>query len=1172
MAEKFVHLHVHSEYSLLDGTIRLAQLPDYLKKAGMSACAVTDHNNMFGAVEFYQKMQAAGLQAIIGVELTVDELYHLVLLAENNEGLHNLNLLVSHACLDFASKPQVNHELLQQYHKGLIALSACCQGEIPQAILRNDYKVAQEIAVKYKNLFGENNFFIELPANNVPGFNLCRQQLIKLAQELNLGLVATCDAHYLLPEDREAEDILLCLQTNSLADDPARFRLPANDFYLRSPEEMIELYRDCPEAIENTLLIAKRCQALKLTFGKLYLPEFQPPAAFTSTTYLQELAIKGLNRRLQHYSSPAHSKSDYLERLNMELGVINSMGYTDYYLIVQDFVNYAKSRGIPVGPGRGSGAASLVAYALNITDIDPLEYNLLFERFLNPERVSMPDFDIDFCYERRQEVIDYVTNKYGKDHVCQVIAFGTLAAKACLKDILRVFGKTPKEADTYLKLIPNRLNITLKEALNVSRELKMLYEQKADFKRAYDIALKLEGLPRHTSTHAAGVIICGKRIADIAPLTQNDGTAVVQYNKDLIEDVGLLKFDFLGLRTLTVIAEACRKAEEKTGTEINFSKLGYADPAIYEDLSSGKTAGVFQLESSGMTAFMQTLKPENLEDIIAGISLYRPGPMQQIPDYVKARHDSSQIKYLHPLLKKSLSLTYGAIVYQEQVMQIVRDLAGFSLGQSDIIRRAMAKKKPELLQRYEKLFIYGGKLEDSDAAAVPGAINNGVPEEIARKIYTYILSFAGYAFNKAHAAGYAVLAYQTAWLKHYYPCEFMTALLNSYINTPGQLARYIAVCRTEGIKVSAPDLQLSAAKFQADCEKRTIRFALAAIKNVGMSAAEDIVKLRKRCKFVNLPDTLRNLQAENINRNKIESLIYAGALDFLPGNRLQKIMYVAEFLPTLNTSKDKFAEQQVSLFNLADNSDDQQENAIKFPTDKAFTFTEELNYEKEYAYVYFQGHPLDKYPELIKSPLCTSSYVLTTENDTIAGKQLLMYGWINKIKRRAGKQQADWAILQVEDYYGDYDILCFAKTWQKLHNLIKENEVYLFSGKISGKNDFKPSLILQNCEPYTPAALMQMYHSAANNDISPTDSDQVALFINLPVDKAGELVKIARLCKRYPGKVSVYLYDESVKHIISSKDGQGINLVGELLENLINIVGLKNLSLRSLIKKKEIKN
>lgn len=1209
----FVHLHVHSEYSLLDGAIRIKELPDKLRELNMTACAITDHGNMFAAVEFYQTMQKANLQPIIGIELYLTkssrfskleqsdrERYHLVVLAENNIGLRNLNILLSKAWLEgFYYKPRVDYELLATYHEGLICLSGCLGSEINQAIQANDYELAKKIAKRYLDIFGKNNFFIELQANDLPEQRICNAELRRLAKELDLPVVATNDAHYMNQADWEAHDTLLCMQTNSLISDPKRFKFAGgHSYYLKSALEMKEAFPDCEEALTNTIKIAERCQAVNMQFGKLYLPEFEAPNGLNSKDYLLELAEHGLQERLAKYICPRFTTHDYQARLERELSVINKMGYTDYYLIVQDFINYAKKKGIPVGPGRGSGAASLVAYALKITDIDPLEYDLLFERFLNPERVSMPDFDIDFCYERRQEVIDYVTNKYGQDHVCQVIAFGTLAARACLRDVLRVSGKSPTETNKFLKLMPNSLNITLQSALESSKELRRVYDSNAEFKRAYDIAQKLEGLPRHTSTHAAGVIISGKDIKQIAPLAKNDEAVVVQYDKDLIEQVGLLKFDFLGLRTLTVISAACKAVYEKYGRNIDFTQLAYADKAVYADISRGETGGVFQLESSGMTSFMKALKPDSLEDIIAGISLYRPGPMQQIPDYVQARHDPSKIKYLHPSLEKSLRVTYGSMVYQEQVMQIVRDLAGFSLGQSDIIRRAMAKKKPEELKRYEKIFIYGGKFQETDTEAVVGAVNNGVDEQSAKRIFDHILAFAGYAFNKAHAAGYAVLAYQTAWLKHYYPCEFMTALLNSFINTPNQLAHYITMAKNMGIDVLAPDLNRSSAKFTSNKEHTAIFYALGAVKNLGLSTALDIVRLREENgEFKRLDQTLRLLHSNNVNRNKIEALIYAGAFDCLEGNRLQKLMFATEYLALLSQNKQQVSQQQISLFSLAEEVCEMP-SEIKLAAGKAFTNLEELAYEKEYTSVYFKGHPLDNYPELISSELCVTSRDLHGEsevadaaNDTDTllnseqsnsslndGDEVVMYGLLQKITKRLNKKQANWAILQFEDYEGSYEALCFSNVWERIKQIISENKVYVLRGKVSNQGDFAASIILNDCLIYSEENLLKLTEKLPANNILPDIKTlpkqaeqkndcpnmwhEAYLCLHLPKEKSSKLANLGLLCKKYRGATPVLIYDASLKQVIATRAKRGVKLSPDFLFALVDLLGQDNVAIR----------
>lgn len=1076
----FVHLHLHTEYSLLDGANRIKLLPARIKELGMQACAITDHGVMYGALEFFQACKKEGIKPIIGCEMYVaaegrlvkeagkrSRPGHLILLAETNEGLKNLNRLVSLSFLEgFYHKPRIDHELLEQYHEGLIALSSCLSGEIPAAIRRGEPDQAESLARWYAKTFGPEHFYLELQDNGIREQQLVNAQLIKLARKLDLPLVATNDCHYMYPEDAATQDVLLCMQTGRRLSDTDRMRMDTDQLYIKSPEEMAKAFEHIPEALENTVKIAERCEAA-FTFGQLHLPHYEIPPEFDDPqTYLYQLCRKGLKERLAVHS--AASLEEYESRLDYELSVIHSMGFTDYFLIVWDFIHYAREHQILVGPGRGSGASSLAAYCLGITNIDPLRYGLIFERFLNVERVSMPDFDIDFCYERRQEVIDYVYQKYGSERVCQVITFGTLAAKAVVRDVARVLDYPLPDTDKLAKSIPNALGMTLDKALAESEDLRRAYETDPQVKQILDYAKKLEGMPRHTSTHAAGVIICGDPIWDYAPLARNDEAVVVQYTKNYIESIGLLKFDFLGLRTLTVLRDAAEAILQNHGVAVDYDKLDLADPEVFRMISRGETEGVFQLESAGMVAFIKELKPESLEDVIAGISLFRPGPMEQIPRYVAARHNPALIHYDHPLLEPILKVTYGCIVYQEQVMQIVRDLAGFSMGMSDIVRRAMAKKKPDELARYENLFLNGGT--DEKGNQVSGCIARGVPEHVGKKIFQEVLAFAGYAFNKPHAAAYAVIAYYTAWLKHYYPTELMAAVLNSYLGNLGQAAWYVQVCRKYGIEVLPVDVNRSEAKFTT--EGKAIRFALGAVKNVGQHAIRDLLEERRtNGPFADPGDFWRRMEKTGMNRKMHDSLIRAGALDSFGLSRSKVLTALEPYLSLLGSRKNNEVEGQLSLF---DTAQGEAEIGIAQPVyqDVApFSKRELLRMEQEMLGLYISGHPLEDYRGAVAQlsrcstagfrPLRTE---FGAEPDLAAeegesepalhdGARVQMVAYLMSRTDKVTRKQARMSVLRIEDFVGSCEVLVFPKLFEQLHSQIEAGQVYCFTGKVNRRDD-----------------------------------------------------------------------------------------------------------------------
>ncbi|MEA4888492.1 MAG: DNA polymerase III subunit alpha [Clostridiaceae bacterium] len=1074
----FTHLHLHTEYSLLDGAIRLRDLPDRLAELGMQACAITDHGAMYGVIDFYNAMLAKQLKPILGCEVYVaprshldkeagtdKEPAHLILLAENNVGYRNLMKLVSLGFIEgFYYRPRIDHELLERYSDGLICLSACLGGEIPQAVLQQDHERARALALEMDRIFGRGNFFLELQYNRIPQQTLVNSALIRLSQETGIPLVATNDCHYLRKEDAKAHEVLLCMQTGKRMSDDDRMRMETDEFYVKAPEEMAEAFADVPEALANTARIADRCQVI-LEFHKTHLPHFDVPEGQTHEEYLGRLCLDGLNRRLE---LPRNlPRQEYERRLDYELSVINQMGFTDYYLIVWDFIRFANSQNIMVGPGRGSGAGSLAAYCLGITNIDPLQYALIFERFLNAERVSMPDFDIDFCYERRQEVIDYVTAKYGQDRVAQVITFGTLAARACIRDVARALDVSYAETDRLAKMIPATLGITISKALETNPELRADYEKNEMTREILDMAVRFEGMPRHASTHAAGVIISSMPLTDIAPLSRNEDAIVVQFAKNNVELIGLLKFDFLGLRTLTVLRDTAAMVWQNHREKIDYDRLPIDDQSVYAMINEGNTEAVFQLESSGMTSFMKELHPESLEDIIAGIALYRPGPMEQIPRYVAAKHDPNKIRYDHPLLEPILNVTYGCIVYQEQVMQIVRDLAGFSMGQSDNVRRAMSKKKPSELAKYKNLFLHGGVDEKNNR--VPGAVARGVSLDIAEKIFDEVMAFAGYAFNKSHAAAYAVVAYQTAWLKVHYPVEFMAAMLNSYLGSLSQAAWYVRVCRKMGIAVLPPDINLSDTRFTT--ENGSIRFSLAAVKNVGEAAIRTVI--RERCEsgpFKTYGDFLRRLSEGDLNRKMVESLIRASALDCFQIPRSHLIAVLEPFSAQIANGRRQSMEGQLSFFELGAMPETSAPEP-EYPALQEFSHTELLGMEKEMLGLYVTGHPLDEYEEAIRllTTLDCSAFANLNDNPdeelhqtaVSDGDKAIMAGMLIGRKNKATRSNELMSFLTVEDLYGQYEVIAFPRVLSNSQAFLQEGQVLIFGGRLSIREDDVPKLIAE---------------------------------------------------------------------------------------------------------------
>ena len=1065
---EFVHLHVHSEYSLLDGANRIKDLPVRAKELGMKAIALTDHGVMYGAVEFYKECKKNNIKPIIGCEVyvaprgrlnkeaNVDNVYnHLILLAKNEIGYQNLIKLVSIGFTEgFYYKPRIDLEVLEKYHEGLIALSACLAGSVPQEIQKGNIEKAKEIALWYKKVFGE-DYYLELQYNGLKEQVLVNQQLVQIGKELNIPIVGTNDAHYLKKEDAYNHEVLLCIQTGKKMSDTDRMKFETNEFYIKSPEEMEEYFKNLPEALDNTVKIAEKCN-FDFEFGHTKLPNYDvPPEYKTHEEYFRKLCNDGIKKR--YGENPGQ---EIINRVEYEMSVIEKMGYVDYYLIVWDFIHYAKSQGISVGPGRGSGAGSIVAYAIEITDIDPIKYNLLFERFLNPERISMPDFDVDFCYERRQEVIDYVARKYGSDHVSQIITFGTMAARMVIRDVGRVLDIPYAEVDKLAKMIPMELHITIKKALEQNRELKELYENDEQTKKLLDIAMGLEGLPRNASTHACGVVITKNPVDTYVPLYVNEGNISTQYTMTLLEELGLLKMDFLGLRTLTVIADAKKLVKECRGIDVVFDKE-MNDPNVYKLWQEGKTSGIFQFESAGMTNFMKELKPDGLEDIIAGVSLYRPGPMDQIPRYIKNKLNPGNVEYTHPALEPILNVTYGCMVYQEQVMQIVRELAGYSLGRADLVRRAMGKKKLDVMAKERQYFIYG-QTDENGNVIIPGCIRNGIDEESANKIFDEMAEFAKYAFNKSHAAAYAVVAYQTAYLKAYYKEEFMAATLNSFLGNLDKIPEYIYECKRLGIEILKPDINKSNTKFTVDNSK--IRFGLGSIKNVGIGAVDSIVQEReKNGPYKDFSDFCERIQGETVNRKCIESLIKAGAFECFPYTRSTLLASFESIIDTIAGAERKTMQGQVSMFDIGTEDKKLEEIKYHYTTLAEYSNRELLSMEKEMLGLYISGHPLEPLKQEIEEQTNINTLKMLEIKEQMENleqdieykdEQFVKYaGIITKVKKKYTKKNTIMAFVTIEDLYGECEIIVFDNCYNRYSNYLIEDNLVLVDGKLSIRED-----------------------------------------------------------------------------------------------------------------------
>ena len=1069
---EFTHLHVHTEYSLLDGSNKIKEYVARVKELGMDSAAITDHGVMYGVIDFYRAAREAGINPILGCEVYVapgsrfdrevgsgdDRYYHLVLLAENNQGYNNLMKIVSRGFVEgFYYKPRVDLELLEKYHEGIIALSACLAGEVARYLTRGMYEDAKTAALRYRDIFGKGNFFLELQDHGIPEQQTVNQQLLRMHQETGIDLVATNDVHYTMAEDAEPHDILLCLQTGRKLADEDRMRYEGGQYYVKSPEEMARLFPYALEALENTHKIAERCH-VEIEFGVTKLPKYDVPDGLTSWEYLNKLCHEGLEERYHPVTS------ELRERLEYELSTIKNMGYVDYFLIVWDFIKYARDNDIMVGPGRGSAAGSLVAYTLGITQLDPIRYDLLFERFLNPERVSMPDIDVDFCFERRQEVIDYVRRKYGDDCVVQIVTFGTLAARGVIRDVGRVLDMPYAQVDTIAKMIPQELNITISKALEMNPELRKAYQEQEDIHKLIDMAKRLEGLPRHTSMHAAGVVISQKDVSEYVPLSRaQDGSIVTQFTMTTLEELGLLKMDFLGLRTLTVIQNAVKLVREGTGTVLDMQKIDYNDKKVLDSLGTGHSEGVFQLESAGMKNFMKELKPQSLEDVIAGISLYRPGPMDFIPQYIRGKNRPDTIRYDCPQMEPILKPTYGCIVYQEQVMQIVRDLAGYTLGRSDLVRRAMSKKKASVMAKERQNFVYG-----NEAEGVPGCIAKGISEEIANKIYDEMTDFAKYAFNKSHAAAYAVVSYQTAYLKYYYPVEFMAALMTSVVEMPNKVAEYISVCRQMGIGILPPDINRGTYGFSVD--NGSIRYALSAIKSIGRPVIEAIVREREEHGEYNSFKNFIERNIGQINKRVVENLIKAGAVDCLEGNRHQKMTVYSRILDSVNQDKKHTMAGQLSLFDIV-SEEDKKEFEIRMPALAEYPADVILGFEKDVLGIYLSGHPLEEYQNMMGKIISSRTSDFQPDEETgrprvVDGQKVIVGGMVVDKTVKYTKNNKVMAFITLEDLVGTVEVVVFPRDYEKSQKYLEEDNKIFIQGRVSAEDDKPSKLILEKVRSF----------------------------------------------------------------------------------------------------------
>ena len=1123
----------------------------------MDSAAITDHGVMYGVIDFYRAAREAGINPILGCEVYVapgsrfdrevgsgdDRYYHLVLLAENNQGYSNLMKIVSKAFVEgFYYKPRVDLELLEKYHEGIIALSACLAGEVARYLARGMYEDAKIVALRYQDIFGKGNFFLELQDHGIPEQQTVNQQLLRMHRETGIDLVATNDVHYTMAEDAEPHDVLLCLQTQKKLSDENRMRYEGGQYYVKSPEEMARLFPYALEALENTHKIAERCH-VEIEFGVTKLPKYDVPDGLTSWEYLNKLCYEGLEQRYHPVTEELKKRLDY------ELSTIKNMGYVDYFLIVWDFIKYARDNDIMVGPGRGSAAGSLVAYTLGITQLDPIRYDLLFERFLNPERVSMPDIDVDFCFERRQEVIDYVRRKYGDDCVVQIVTFGTLAARGVIRDVGRVLDMPYAQVDTIAKMIPQELNITIDKALGMNPELRKAYEEQDDIHRLIDLAKRLEGLPRHTSMHAAGVVISPKDVSEYVPLSRaQDGSIVTQFTMTTLEELGLLKMDFLGLRTLTVIQNAVKMVEKSTGMLLDMQEIDYNDKKVLDSLGTGRTDGVFQLESAGMKSFMKELKPQSLEDVIAGISLYRPGPMDFIPQYIRGKNRPDTIRYDCPQMEPILKPTYGCIVYQEQVMQIVRELAGYTLGRSDLVRRAMSKKKASVMAKERQNFVYGNAEE-----GVPGCIANGISEEIANKIYDEMTDFAKYAFNKSHAAAYAVVSYQTAYLKYYYPVEFMAALMTSVVEMPNKVAEYISVCRQMGIRILPPDINHGVYGFSVD--NGAIRYALSAIKSIGRPVIEGIVREREEHGEYTSLKTFIERNIDQINKRVVENLIKAGALDCLEGNRNQKMTVYTQIIDSINQDKKHTMAGQLSLFDIAP-EEDKNEFEIRMPQAAEYPKETILTFEKEVLGIYLSGHPLERYRNMMEKMISAKTSDFQPDDETgipevYDNQKVIVGGMITDKTIKYTKNNKVMAFLTVEDLVGTVEVVVFPRDYEKCQMFLNEDARLFIQGRVSAEDDKASKLILEKVRTFDDMPKELWIQFESREDYAKAETGLVDDLMSSRGNSSVVIyLKDVKAMKKLPPAYQVHIEDSWLEHMCEKYGSSNVKIVDRVLKNL----------------------
>ncbi len=1163
---EFVHLHVHSEYSLLDGACRIKDMVKRAKELGQPAIAITDHGSMYGVMDFYKEAKKEGIKPIIGCEVYVakrsrfdkvrefdSEIYHLILLCKNNAGYQNLIKMVSQSFIEgFYNKPRIDEALLRQHSDGLIALSACLAGAVPRALNRNDYYAAKQIALNYREIFGEGNFYLELQNHGLKEELRILPMLARLSKETGIQMVATNDCHYITQEDSRMHEILLCIQTNHTVEDDDKMDFGTDQVYIKSEAEMRALFDSYEGAIENTAKIAEQCN-VEFEFGKTKLPHFDVPEGQDHYEYFKAQCYKGLREK---YGENPDKK--VVERLEYELSIIKRMGYVDYYLIVNDFVSYAKSVGIAVGPGRGSGAGSLAAYCIGITGIDPIKYNLLFERFLNPERVSMPDFDIDFCYVRRQEVIDYVIRKYGSDHVAQIITFGTMAARGAIRDVGRVLAMPYAQVDSVAKLVPMELGVTIQKALETSPELKKKYEESSQVKDLIDMAQKLEGMPRHASTHAAGVVITERPVSEYVPLAKNDEAIVTQFTMTNLEELGLLKMDFLGLRTLTVIKDT-EKIINRAEPGFRVEDIDLYDAEVFAMMAKGQTQGVFQYESVGMKNVLMQLKPDSIEDLIAVISLYRPGPMSSIPQYIENRHHPDKIKYKHPLLEDILAVTYGCIVYQEQVMQIFRKLAGFSLGQADIVRRAMSKKKKDVMEKEHQIFIHGLVGEDG-SVEVEGCIRRGISEEVASSIYSEIESFASYAFNKSHAAAYALISYQTAFLKCKYPKEYMASLITSVFDNINKVVEYIEECKNLEIGVLPPDINESEAAFAVSGEN--IRFGLLAIKSLGRAPTDRILEERKNGKFTSLYDFCKRMYTKDVQKKVVESLIKGGAFDNMGANRRQMLTVLDGIFEGLLAEKRNNIEGQMGFFDTMQTAEARE--PIKMPELTEFSQTELLKMEKEITGLYLSGHPLSEFAELIKSQhYAKISDIVNCAREEVPkykdGDRIKILAIISEVKLKTSKNNNTFAYVSIEDVYGTMEMMVFGSVLEKSSFLLREGNIVELHARISVREDEAPKLM---CDEVVEAPKLSEIGEQSGPQETQKPTKNPGLYIKVKSKLSEEYERVMLLLSIFEGGTPVYIFLEDEKKLVQAPRKLWIAKNDVLIEELKNKIGERNVVLR----------